>query len=214
MAVQLSDDLKEIDMILYGASGHAKVVIDICEKTNQEITAIIDDNREITTLLRYRVIKFKPLRNKKDNWLISIGNNKIRKKIANKLQCQFGVAIHPNAIIDKTAKIGKGTVVMAGAVVNSSVQIRKHCIVNTTASIDHDCVVSDFAHISPNATLCGGVTVGEGSHIGAGAVIIPNVKIGKWCTIGAGAVILKNIPDGATVVGNPGKTISKEQLKL
>lgn len=211
MAVQLSDDLKEIDMILYGASGHAKVVIDICEKTNQEITAIIDDNEEITTLLEYGVIRFEPFHNKKDNWLISIGNNKIRKKIANKLQCQFGVAVHPNATIDKTVKIGKGTVVMAGAVVNSSTQIGKHCIVNTAASIDHDCVVSNFAHISPNATLCGGVTVGEGSHIGAGAVIIPNVKIGKWCTVGAGAVILRNIPDGATVVGNPGKIISKEQ---
>ena len=32
-------------------------------------------------------------------------------------------------------------------------------------------------------------------------------KIGEWCTIGAGAVIIKDIPDGATVVGNPGKII-------
>ncbi|HZW78021.1 MAG TPA: acetyltransferase, partial [Flavobacteriaceae bacterium] len=40
-----------------------------------------------------------------------------------------------------------------------------------------------------------------------GASIIPGVNIGKWCTIGAGAVILHDVPDGATVVGNPGRKL-------
>lgn len=62
-------------------------------------------------------------------------------------------------------------------------------------------------NISPNAALAGNVTIGEGTHVGMGASIIQGIKIGKWCTIGAGAVIIQDIPDGATVVGNPGKII-------
>jgi acetyltransferase EpsM len=49
--------------------------------------------------------------------------------------------------------------------------------------------------------------VGEGTQIGAGAVVIPNVTIGSWCMIGAGTVIIKDIPNGATVVGNPGRIL-------
>lgn len=207
MVVQLSDVLKEINMILYGASGHAKVVIDICVNTNQNITAIIDDNKEIISLLNYQVVQLENLNTRTDKWLISIGNNKIRKRIASKLQFEFDIAIHPDTTIDKTVDIDVGTVVMAGSIINSSTQIGKHCIINTSSSIDHDCSIEDFVHISPNATLCGRVLVGEGTHIGAGAIIIPNINIGRWCTIGAGSVVLNDIPDGTKVVGNPARII-------
>jgi len=192
-------------MILYGASGHAKVIIDICKKNNKEIVAIIDDNIEISSLLNQKVIQLKQLKSIDDKFIISIGNNLTRKKIVNKIQSNFGIAIHPSTSIDKTVTIDVGTVVMAGSVINSSVKIGKHCIINTSSSIDHDCILENFVHISPNATLCGGIQIGEGSHVGAGAVIIPNIKIGKWCVIGAGAVVINDIPDGVTVVGNPAK---------
>jgi len=52
--------------------------------------------------------------------------------------------------------------------------------------------------------------MGNGSHIGIGASVIQGITIGKWCTIGAGAVIIKDIPDGATVVGNPGRIIKQK----
>lgn len=60
--------------------------------------------------------------------------------------------------------------------------------------------------------MAGHVEVGEGSHIGIGVSIIQGIKIGKWCTIGAGAVIIKDVPDGATVVGNPGKIIKIKDI--
>ena len=213
MAAQQWGVLKEINMILYGASGHAKVIIDICLNSNKEITIIIDDNKEVKSLLNYQVVQFESLKNITNQWIVSIGNNKIRKKIVSKLQGTFYTAIHPKTTIDVTVKIGEGTVVMAGAIINSMTKIGKHCIINTASSIDHDCLLENYVHISPNATLCGGIKVGEGSHIGAGAIIIPNITIGKWCTIGAGAVILKDIPDGATVVGTPGKIIKREVIK-
>ncbi|MDY7394191.1 acetyltransferase [Aureibaculum sp. 2210JD6-5] len=194
-------------MILYGASGHAKVVIDICQKLNINISAIWDDNEAITSILNYSVCKFDKNDAIRDKVIIAIGNNIVRKRIAENFQFRFGIIVHPEAVIDETSKINEGTVIMAGSIINSSTIIGKHCIVNTSSSIDHECILEDYVHISPNATLCGGVNVGEGTHIGAGAVIIPNISIGKWCTIGAGSVVLKDVLDGQKVVGNPAREI-------
>ena len=190
----------------YGASGHAKVIIGILKLLKQSISKIYDDKAPFQ-LLDYKVTSFD--NDYTGDYIISVGNNKARKKISKLLnKAHFGNAIHPTSIIDSSVEIAIGTVVMASATINPATVIGKHCIINTSASIDHDCVIADFAHISPNATLCGNVAVGEGTQIGAGAVINPNISIGKWCVVGAGAVIIKNIPDNATVVGNPGRIIN------
>lgn len=193
-------------MFLYGAGGHGKVIAEIAEDVNVKIDAFIDIDISKRQLLDYDILHEIP--NKNVELIISIGNNKIRKKIAaNYKNLNFKKLIHSKAVISKRVKIEEGTVVMAGATINSEVKIGKHCIVNTNASIDHDCVLEDFTHISPNAALAGGVFVGLGTNIGMGASVIEGITIGKWCTVGAGSVVIRDIPDGATVVGNPGKII-------
>ena len=195
-------------IILYGASGHAKVISSIIEAMDRFVDIIFDDNEKVTYLNQYRVLKgYDKNYNPDIPIIISIGDNKIRKKISEKISHPFTILIHPSSIIDKNAKIDNGSVVFHNAIVQRDSIVRKHCIINTNASIDHDCIINDFVHISPSATLCGNVSIGEGSHIGAGATIIPNIKIGKWCVIGAGAVITNDIPDYSLVVGVPGKII-------
>ena len=197
-------------IILYGASGHAKVISSIVEAMDIFIDIIFDDNEKIINLNQYRVLNgYDKNYNPNIPIVISIGDNKIRKKISEKLSHPFTILIHPSSIIDKNAKIENGSVVFHNAIVQRDSIVGKHCIINTNASIDHDCIINDFVHISPSATLCGNVSVGEGSHIGAGAIIIPNINIGKWCVIGAGAVITKDVPDYSLVVGIPGKIIKK-----
>lgn len=197
-------------VILYGASGHAKVISSIIEALDKQVDIIIDDNEKIKNLNQYNVQtgydkNYEPL----IPFIISIGDNKLRKKISEKISHPFTVLIHPSSIIDKNTKIENGSVVFHNAIVQRDSIVGKHCIINTNASIDHDCIINDFVHISPSVTLCGNVKVGEGSHIGAGATIIPNINIGKWCVIGAGAVITKDVPDYSLVVGIPGKIIKK-----
>lgn len=195
-------------MYLYGASGHAKVIIDIIKSMGAPIYGIFDDNDAVKTLCGIEV---------NHKWsgqspiIISIGNNRIRKLISERLSCEFDKAIHTSAVISPSVSIGDGTVVMAGAIINAEVNIGKHCIINTGASIDHECVIGDFVHIAPHSTLCGNVHVGEGSWVGAGATIIPGIKIGKWCTIGAGAVVIRNVPDNVVVAGVPAKIIKYKQ---
>lgn len=186
-------------MYLYGASGHAKVIIDILEAQGVSINALIDDNLGIDNLCGYPVLhsaeQCSPI-------IISIGDNRIRQKIANQLSCNFSTAIHPTATISPSAQIAEGSVVMQGAIIQAEAQIGKHCIINTGATVDHECVVEDYVHISPNATLCGNVHVGEGTQVGAGAIVVPNIKIGKWSLICAGSVVTKDIPDYCIAAGN------------
>ena len=195
-----------MSLYLYGASGHGKVIAEIADENGFEIQAFIDADETKTLILNYEVVHHIPT--DVFNLIIAIGNNNIRKKIAEEnSELTYPVLIHPSANISKRSIIKDGTVLMAGVSVNTDVYIGKHCIINTNASIDHDCIIEDFVHISPNAALAGNVEVGEGTHIGIGACIIQGIKIGKWCTIGAGTVIINDIPDGATVVGNPGRII-------
>lgn len=198
----------ENKITLYGASGHAKVIIDILKSASIEVETVIDDNPKSKTIVGIDIIKsedfdFKNLK----STLISIGNNRVRKLLSANLNTIFVNAIHPTAIFSKFASIGEGSVVMAGAIINPEAKIGNHCIINTGAIIEHDCIIDNFAHISPGVSLAGNVSVGEGAHIGIGAIVIQGIKIGKWTTIGAGAIIIKDVPDYAVVVGNPGKII-------
>lgn len=195
-------------MILYGASGHGKVIIDILE-SRQEPGIRIWDDADRDPIWEYPVTRPETGTAETDKMIISIGVNATRKKIVQKLgdSVSFGRAIHARAIVSGRAEVGEGTVVMAGATINPDTRIGRHCIINTNASIDHDCVLADFVHISPNATLSGDVQVGEGTHIGSGASVIQGIRIGRWCRIGAGAVVIRDIPDFATAVGNPARII-------
>lgn len=195
-------------MILFGGSGHAKVIRDIVRAAGGHVSFIFDDNPQISSLDDTPVSgSYDPSRNPEEPLIISIGDNLIRKKITSKIRHPFGKAIHPSVLFSEYSSVDEGSVVMPAVVVNAGARIGKHTIINTGAIVEHDCVVSDFAHISPNATLCGNVIVGEGTHVGAGATVIQNISIGKWCIIGAGTVVTEPVPDYSLVVGVPGKVV-------
>ncbi len=190
------------EVYLYGAGGHAKVIIDVLKSKGLLVKEIFDDNPEIIKCMNIPVVNTEvhsPL-------IISIGNNKTRKAVVEKLQgVSYTKAISEFSIVSESSTVGLGSVVIQGAVVQASVIIGEHVIINTGATVDHDCVIQDYVHIAPGCNLCGNVEVGEGTFIGAGTTIIPGVKIGKWAVVGAGSVIRNNIPDNVMVAGNPSR---------
>lgn len=191
---------RQRSMYLYGASGHAKVIIDLLRASNVAIDALYDDNPCVQQLLGYKVL---PTENIAGPLIISIGDNATRKRLAERLNVPFATAVHPTAIVSSLATIGQGTVIMAGAILQACAVIGNHCIVNTGAVVEHDCKVDNFVHIAPHSTLCGNVTVGECSWVGAATVVKQGVTIGRNCLIGAGSVVVADIPDNAVAYGNP-----------
>ncbi len=188
---------------IYGNGGHAKVISSLLYQTHDldptQLKFWNDSSYE------KEVGDFDPYNNNiEGKWLIAIGNNNSRKRIAELLgnDCYITV-IDKSAILDRNITPGEGSQILHNSTIQVGTEIGKHCIINTASSVDHDCVLGDFSFIGPNATLCGGVEIGEGTFIGAGAVILPYIKIGKNCMIGAGSVVTKNLPDGITAYGNP-----------
>lgn len=198
-------------MYLFGASGHAKVIMDILLSQGIKTTAFYDEDDSKKELWNIPVIgKPADFNNDGTDCIISIGNNTLRKKVAEQIShANFGKAIHVSCVLGSNITINEGSVLMPASVINADSSIGKHVIINTAAGVDHDCKIGDFVHIAPNASLCGGVEVGEGTLIGAGATVIPLIKIGKWCTIGAGAVVTSDVPDHSVVVGNPARIIKR-----
>ena len=197
-------------MLIFGASGHAKVIYDCILSQGQNVNGVFDDDVNKKLFLNLDIIgtynsNFLP----EDELIIGIGDNKIRKTISKNITHKFGIVKHVSALISPLSKINDGTVIFQGAIIQSSVFIGQHCIINTNSSVDHDSIISDFVHLAPNVTICGGVTIDSGTFVGAGSVIIPNVKIGKNVLIGAGSVVIDNIPDNAKVFGNPAKKYGK-----
>lgn len=203
--------------VIIAASGHGKVVLDILQQNeNIEITGFIDDDsnlhgksvNEVPVIGNFSIISnfIKNI----DCGIVAIGDNHIRSEFFKKLRdigVQTITAIHPAAIIAKTATVGNGTVVAANAVINPSAEIGENCIINTGATIDHDNCIADHVHISPGANLAGNVSIGKYSHIGIGASIINGMAIGQNATVGAGAVVTKDVPNNAVVAGIPAKII-------
>jgi len=208
--------MKNSEIYLYGAGGHAKVIADSTEGLGWRIKGIFDNNPPAKFLDNKYPLYLELNSIELDvniPFVVGIGNNSIRKRLVESelVRKIFATIIDRTAIVSKYAKIEEGTVIMPSAILNIDVNVGKHCIINTNASIDHDCIIKDFVHISPNVSLAGNVVVGEETHIGIGATVIQGIKIGKNCTIGAGAVIIRDVPDGATVVGIPGRIIKNNK---
>jgi carbonic anhydrase/acetyltransferase-like protein (isoleucine patch superfamily) len=68
------------------------------------------------------------------------------------------------------------------------------------------CVVGENVTVGHNAMLHG-CEIGEGTLVGINAVILNGARIGKRCLIAACAMVPEGmeVPDGAMVVGVPGK---------
>lgn len=192
---------------LYGASGHAKVILDALRFAAVNVPLMIDDNECLNEFEGIPVMHsadgLSPL-------IVCIGDCKIRRRIVRGLgRRDYLTVAHPSAVIANTVIIGAGSVIMAGAILQASSIVGEHCIINTAASIDHDTIIHDFVHVAPHCTLCGGVEIGEGTWVGAGTTIIQGVHVGKDCYIGAGSVVVKDIPDNSLCYGNPARIIKK-----
>ena len=200
-------------LLIVGAGGHARVVADILLCRGLPVLGYVDDDPASWGSVRLGL----PVLGSVEAWaehapgglVMGIGDNAARRAVVGRLGERAGElwrsAVHPDATVAASARLGRGVVIAARAVVNPDALIGDHAIINTGATVDHDCRLGAYCHVAPGANLAGGVEVGEGALIGVGAAVIPYLSVGRWATVGAGAVVVRDVPDGVTATGAPAR---------
>ncbi len=200
-------------IIMLGAGGHAKVLLDILLDCGANVIGILDQIPRGAGLFGVPIIgtdddikNYSTTAVELVNGLGSINVVGARANIFKKFKAigyNFRSVIHSSAIVSRRAQLGEGVQIMAGVVINPGTRIGDNAIINTRASIDHDCRIAAHVHIAPGCVLSGGVTIGSRTHIGTGSSIIQGINIGEKVLIGAGSVVVHDIPDGVKAFGVP-----------
>jgi len=195
-------------LVIIGAGGHAKVCYEIAQKMNQWSNFIFLDDNPVNGFFNISGSIQEFHKYSACDFFIAIGSNVKRQQLFHELKEQaltIVTLIHPRAVISKTAKIGEGTVVMAGVVVDADANIGQACILNSGCLIGHDALIENYVHISPGANLAGTVYIGESTWIGVSATVINNIQIGSHIILGAGATAINDLINSGTYIGVPAK---------
>ena len=207
-----------MDIVIVGAGGHGKVVLDIFRAEGRaRPIGFVDADTSIAGKQVGGVPVLGPInllprlrQQKVAGAIVAIGDHRTRLRYASILRehgFELVNAIHPTACISPTASIGENVVVAARAVICTDARVEDSVIINTGAIVDHECIVEQGAHICPGVNLGGRVRIGSSAFVGLGANIIQCLSVGRHAIIGAGATVIRDIPDHATAVGVPARVI-------
>jgi UDP-perosamine 4-acetyltransferase len=205
-------------VVILGAGGHAKVVIELMRAQDRPIAGLTDADSTPRSVLGVPVLgddlalvdlRAAGVRHA----FVAIGDNAARKAAA-RTAADLGFvlvnAVSPSAWVSDTARLGHGVAVMAGAVINADAFVGDLAIVNSGAVVDHDCHLERGCHVGPGAVLAGGVRLGAGVLIGAGASVVPGCSIGAGTIVGAGACVVADLGADVTAIGVPARTAPRE----
>ena len=187
------------NIVIVGAGGFALELLGYLEQeklignySNYSVKGVIDDS-----LKRYEVFSkvvdlsyLGSIRDyeieENDLFWIAIGSQPHRRKVIKFLEetevCFFSF-ISSMSIVNKTAKIGVGSVIAPFCIVNANVTLGDFALMNSYSAIGHDSVVGDHAILYPYAAINGGCHVGDNLIMGTRATIFPGTRVGNNCTI-------------------------------
>lgn len=203
-------------LVVIGAGGHARVLIDALRLAGQETSGVLDPQRsQGESFAGVEVLGG-------DEWLAgysgaevilvnglganpAIAGRQTLFTIWQERGYAFAAVHHPSAVVAPDARLGEGCQILARSVLQPGVVLAENVVINTGAVIEHNCELAAHVFIAPGVIICGDVRVGVGAFIGAGSVLLPGVQVGPGAVIAAGSVVVRDVGAGAQVFGVPGK---------
>ena len=199
------------EIIIFGAGGHGKAVIDLARACGYHVAALVDDGAPVGSMvlgvpvaggaaclpeLRGRGLSVAV------NAVGGIGRPAARQKVFDLLSAAgfaLPTLVHPRAVIEPSATLDEGIQVLALAYVGSAAQIGFGSLLNVGVIASHDVVLERINNLSPGAALAGGVRLGAYTQVGMNATLNVNVNVGSNCIIGNGATVKKDVPPDTRV---------------
>ncbi len=206
-------------VIVLGAGGHAKVLIEILIKRKIEVLGLSIKSTHKPEENNYRLFsddevmrKFSPEEINLVNGVGSMPNHNDRYDLSRTYAekgYNFISISHPTSIISSEVKIFEGAQILAGTFIGSGSSIGTGTIINSQSSIDHDCEIQEYCHIAPGVTCSGHVKIGNFVHVSPGVTVINNIKIGDNSIINPGVILTDNVPSNSIV-----KTSQKNKIEI
>lgn len=129
-------------------------------------------------------------------WFWVRGMKWIARTLSTLVRWLTGVEIHPGATLGRRFFIDHGMGIVIGE----------------TAEIGDDCTIYHGVTLGGTSWNAGKrhPTLGNNVVIGAGAKVLGPLMVGEGSRIGSNAVVVKDVPDGATVIGIPGRVVKSK----
>jgi sugar O-acyltransferase (sialic acid O-acetyltransferase NeuD family) len=207
-------------MLIVGAKGFAKEILEVCHQQNKTKNLVFFDdvNLDIPDFLYTDFQILKSLNEAQEYFnsvsnlfTIGIGNPLLRYQLYRKFSNiggKFTSVISPYAHIGHFGNsIDDGCNIMTGSIITNDITINRGVLINLNCTVGHDCVLNEFVELSPGVSISGNCSIGSFSIIGTNATVLPKITIGENVVIGAGAVVTGDIPNNSLAVGIPAKVI-------
>jgi sugar O-acyltransferase (sialic acid O-acetyltransferase NeuD family) len=210
----------EKKIVIYGAGGFAREVLQIIKDINKE------QDQEIWNPLGYLVDEayissdlgsIDWLKSNSNVFVIvAVGSSSLRRRICEQIDIisgkdSYATLVHPRAWVGEFVEIGSGSIVCSGALITTNVKIGRNVHVNIGSTIGHDAILGDFVTLNPSVNVSGNVKVEAGCEIGTGSVLIPLIQVDAWSIVGAGSVVTKSLPANVTAVGAPARLVKQRE---
>jgi len=200
-------------IIIVGAGENGRVVANILRlNPKNKIVGFLDDKPDLHKKCLGKIRDAAKYLKKDYSFFVSVCDNDSRRKIFTELKIKgasFINAVHPTAVIEKSAVLGKNIMIGAGSYININSRLGDGVIINNGCIVEHDNQIGSFVHLAPGVVTGGGVKIGSNTFVGLATVINDHLKLGADSVIGSGAVVINDLPDKIVAIGCPARVIKK-----
>jgi len=131
-------------------------------------------------------------------FIAAIGNNNRREEVYYEATHKGLTpinAISRHAIIERSARIGKGVIISAGCIVSHGVSIGNNTYLGSGVIVEINTEIGENCLIESGCIVSGECKIGRTATLGPRSTITPYTKIGKNQNVKAGTVVRRDLED-------------------